>query len=202
MRVIGLIGGVGAGKSRILEFLEREYGARVIQTDQVAKGLEEKGQEVYGKILEAFGEEILDPDGQIDRGRLAAEIFSREKALERINGIVHPAVWRKVREMAWQSAASLVVVESALPGKNQDDFFDEVWYVYTLEETRMKRLMETRGYSRERCARMIASQPSEEEYRAAADWVFCNDGSFEKTEEEIRERLKRIELAGLRMNKA
>ena len=188
-KVIELIGGVGAGKSRILELLKQEYGAEIIQADLTARKLEEKGEPGYLKILEAFGSEILAEDGELDKKKLAELIFSDEEALNRINGIVHPMVWQRIHKRVDESDSPLIVVESAVPDKNPGDIYNEIWYVYTLRDTRLKRLMENRGYSREKSLQMMANQLSEEEYQAAADRIIDNNGSIDAAAEQIHEFL-------------
>ena len=129
--MISLVGGVGSGKSRILELLKEEFGAEVIQADLVARQLEEPGRPGHKALLEAFGQKILGEDGYLRKDLLAALVFGDPEARERINGLIHPLVWDEVRLWALKSKASLVVVESAILSENRDDFFDEVWYVYT-----------------------------------------------------------------------
>ncbi len=224
-RVIELTGGIGAGKSRILRILREEYGALVLQTDAVGRELERKGRDGYRGIVEAFGPEILSEDGEIDAGKLAGKVFGDRQALETVNGIVHPLVWREVQRQAEAFRAGeepaageafdgvfgvfpdagaclaaagrdsnpsrLLVIETALPDRSEKagDIYDEIWYVYTLEETRIGRLMADRGYSREKCRAVMANQCSEREYRALADWVLDNNGDLESVRRQIAERL-------------
>lgn len=216
--VIELIGGVGAGKSRVLRILREEYGAAVIETDQAARELEQKGRAGYRRLTETFGEGILGADGELDREKLAEMIFSDEAVLERVNEMIHPLVWEEVYRRAEEFRGSeprdanltpLLVVETALPEerewsedqepqgdrkqpdvrKKPGDIYDEVWYVYTLEETRILRLMESRGYSRGKCLAVMGQQPTEEEYRALADRVFDNNGDEEQLRRQIAEIL-------------
>lgn len=88
--VLGITGGVGAGKSRILEILKQEYGARIIQADQVAAALEAPGEPGLLALTELFGTEILDRDGSLDRKAFARRIFTDEKALDMVNQVIHP----------------------------------------------------------------------------------------------------------------
>ncbi|MCI8980909.1 MAG: dephospho-CoA kinase [Hungatella sp.] len=195
-RVISLVGGVGSGKSRILELLKEEFGAEVIQADLVARQLEEPGRPGHKALLEAFGQKILGEDGYLRKDLLAALVFGDPEARERINGLIHPLVWDEVRLWALKSKASLVVVESAILSENRDDFFDEVWYVYTLKECRIRRLMDSRGYSREKCLKMMESQSSEEEFAKAADHMINNNGSMEDVRRQLRKVIKSKEESG------
>ena len=186
---IALTGGVGSGKSRILELLNKEYNARIIQTDHVAKLLEEPGQAGFKALVDEFGAGILGPDGRLNKDTLANMIFTDAHARERVNQLIHPLVWEYVKARAEEGDEAILVVESALVLENPGDFFREIWYVYTLREQRVRRLMESRGYSAERCRRMMDGQPSEEEYRKCADYVIDNNGSMDAVREQIRRRL-------------
>lgn len=194
--MISLVGGVGSGKSRILELLKEEFGAEVIQADLVARQLEKPGRPGHKALLEAFGQKILGEDGYLRKDLLAALVFGDPEARERINGLIHPLVWDEVRLWALKSKASLVVVESAILSENRDDFFDEVWYVYTLKECRIRRLMDSRGYSREKCLKMMESQSSEEEFAKAADHMIDNNGSMEDVRRQLRKVIKSKEESG------
>lgn len=190
MKVIGITGGVGSGKSRILDMLQQEHGAQVIQADLVAKALMEPGQPGHQALVEAFGTGILAPDGTIDRVVLADRMFHDEAVLNRVNGIIHPMTWKEIKEQTARSVAPLVVVEAALPGEKFRDIYDELWYVYTSEENRINRLLENRGYTREKSRSVMANQPSEEAFRSLADRVIDNNGSMEDTRRQLMGILK------------
>lgn len=90
MKVIGITGGVGSGKSEVLKFLEQEYGAVVCQMDEVAKQIQKKGTWAFSRIVQEFGEQIVGADGELDRMKLGSCVFADEKKLQRLNDIVHP----------------------------------------------------------------------------------------------------------------
>ena len=97
MEFIGITGGVGAGKSEILRYIQEHYNAKILLADEVAHDLMKPGRECYDKIVQAFpGADILAEDGQFDRGKLAEVIFSDDEKRERMNGIVHPAVKEEI----------------------------------------------------------------------------------------------------------
>ena len=98
MKVIGITGGVGCGKSAVLAYLESEYAAVVTELDGVAKNLQKSGQECFGRIVSQFGTEILRDDGELDRNRLAETVFGDPEKLAKLNAIVHPEVKEWVRE--------------------------------------------------------------------------------------------------------
>lgn len=191
MLKIGLTGGVGAGKSRVLTWLEKEWGAGVIRTDEVARKLMEPGEEGYVRVVKTLGTSFLNEAGVIDRPALAQLIFQDEQARKTVNEITHPLVWKKVKQALAlaeeENRYSAMAVESALFDKEALSFLEEIWYVYASDEVRIKRLMESRGYSREKCLSILASQRSDQEFRALSSWVIDNTGDWEGTEERLAE---------------
>lgn len=188
--IIGLTGGVGSGKSRILELLKQEYGAVIIETDAVAKKLEEPGQPGFAALAEALGEGIIGEDGNLRKDLLSRMVFGNQETRQRINSLIHPLVWDYVKQQAEQGNFSILVAESALLLENPDDIFHELWYVYTAREIRIQRLMKSRGYTREKCCQMIQGQPTEEEYRRHADFIIDNNSSLDKVRGQIDRRLQ------------
>lgn len=193
MRVIGITGGVGAGKSRILDLLKEEYQAEIIQADMVAKELEEPGQPGYESLVEAFGEGILSGDGTIDRDAFARLIFSDDDCLRQVNAIIHPMAWQAVKDRVARSQAELVAVEAALFDEGSREVCEELWFVDTSKENRIRRLMENRGYSRERALSIMENQPGREVFLALSDRVIDNNGTIEAAQSQIRQILKRQE---------
>ena len=183
--VIGLTGGVGSGKSRILELREEGYGARVIQADQVAARLEEPGQPGLLALVEAFGTGILDQDGRLDRNAFAARIFTDEEALKQVNAIIHPLTWNAIQEQIRREARPLTVVEAALFQEESRRFCDHLVFVDVSRENRILRLMEGRGYTREKCLDIMNNQPDRERFLALCDHVIDNNGSLEDTRAQV-----------------
>ncbi|WP_349674740.1 dephospho-CoA kinase [Lacrimispora sp.] len=190
MNVIGLTGGVGAGKSLVLTILRTKYNAEVMEADKVAHELMEPGEEGYLRIKETYGEAILNSDGTINRTALGKVIFDNESAREQINSIIHPLVWKRIRQKISASQAGLIVVEFAIMGEEAEDIYDEMWYVHASEEVRMRRLLKNRGYSKERSEKMIRSQASEQEYARRCDRIIENHGSVKDLEDQLAEILK------------
>lgn len=197
MRFIGITGGVGAGKSKILGYLAGKKGVRVMLADEIAHELMEPGTECYDRLKERFGQEdIYCEDGHFDRLKLAAVIFADDEKRERLNAIVHPAVKEYVRQqLALERSRGdlkLLVLEAALLiEEHYDEICDELWYIDTSRENRRARLKESRGYSDEKVDRIFDSQLSEEEYRRHCSVVIDNNGLPEQTFERIDEALRR-----------
>lgn len=188
--ILGITGGVGAGKSTVLHVLETEYHAHIIQSDQVAKDLMVPGGATYAPLIALFGDSILDPNGQINRGKMAAAMYASADLVSQVNAIVHPKVREAILADIHASKAPLIVVESALIQEGKlDELCDGIWYVYASPEVRIERLMASRGYTREKCQSILASQSSDETYRALSDVVINNDGSQEQTRAQIHEIL-------------
>ena len=193
MKVLGITGGVGSGKSEVLNYLREAYGAVVCQMDETAKRLQEKGTGCFRKIAETFGPEIIGADGELDRKKLGARVFSDPEHLRLLNSIVHPEVLRSVSadiRKHTEEGTPLYVVEAALLPDVGGELCDEIWYIYASEEVRRERLKASRHYSDEKITDMIASQPSEETFRRACTAVIDNSGPFENTERQIGERLR------------
>ena len=193
MMVLGLTGGVGAGKSRILELFSEEYGAQVIQADLVARQLEEPGQPGLTGLVSLFGDGILQADGTLDRKRFAEQIFENPEALKRVNSLIHPLTWNEIKRQIRESSAELVVVEAALFDKCSREVCRYLLYVDTQDEIRIQRLMENRGYTREKSASIIASQAPESFFRENADYVVVNNGNFAQTRQQIEEGIRKYE---------
>ena len=143
--IIGITGGVGAGKSAILEFLAQNYNARVIYSDIVANDIKKKGYPAYDELIMLLGEGILGDDGEIDKKKMAEAIFGNEKLLSKVNNILHPAVNTFIINIIdserEQGQLDFVFVEAALLIENgYKRFVDELWYVYADESTRRSRL--------------------------------------------------------------
>ncbi|MEY8426112.1 dephospho-CoA kinase [Lachnospiraceae bacterium 46-15] len=183
MKVLGITGGVGAGKSTVLAYLSERYQAKVIQADKTAHILEQPGQECYHRIVEEFGKEILGADGAIDRRLLGSIVFSDKKSLERLNGIVHPAVReyiiQEIRQEQLTGMTPFVVLEAALLiEEHYDEICDEIWYVRAGEETRQKRLMASRGYTAEKVREIMQNQLSDALFLKHCQFVVDNSSDF------------------------
>ena len=155
MRVIGITGGVGAGKSKVLDYLEEKYNCRVIMADKVAHMLEEKGQKCYEELTALLGEEILAPNKSIDKQKMARVIFSDRDLLNKVNNIVHPAVKayivKTIEDKRIEGRLDFLFIEAALLIEDgYDVIVDELWYINSDVDVRRERLKSTRAYSDEK----------------------------------------------------
>ncbi len=191
MRIIGLTGGIGAGKSTVMQLLQERYGAYVIEADAVGRRLMKKGGITYQKILEAFGAGILDEEtGEICRERLALAAFAEEESTLLLNSCTHPyireAIACEIEQVRQSGRYPLLVLEAAILAQGGlTELCDTVWYVSVPWKIRRQRIMDTRGYSSERAEDVMRRQPGEAEYLALADGVIYNDCSMEETAEQI-----------------
>ena len=185
---------MGAGKSTVLNYLEKRYGAKLILADLVGHEVMEPGHEAYEQVVKAFGHEIVSEDKTIDRKALGAIVFADEKKRMILNRIIHPAVRQEILrrlEEAELLHLSYVVVEAALfLEENYDAFCDETWYIYTDEKIRRQRLKESRGYSDERIDQIFRSQKTHEEFQKRCLFMIDNNGSEEETFRQIDRRMK------------
>lgn len=193
---IGITGGVGAGKSTILQILKEKYDAHLIMADDVAKELMCRGKSAYRKIVQTFGEEILGDDLEINRQKLSSIVFQDDDKLLMLNQIVHPLVQKAILKekdnISKKNPEKLIVLEAALLIEaGYRDFLDELWAVIADKEVRIKRLMDSRGYSREKSESIIAAQLSDEGFRRVCDFVIDNSGSLSDSERQIEEHFER-----------
>ncbi len=191
MMVLGLTGGVGAGKSRILDLFSHDYGAQVIQADLVARKLEDPGQPGLTGLVSLFGTGILQKDGTLDRKGFADRIFGNPEALKRVNALIHPLTWNEIKRQIRESSAELIVVEAALFDERSREVCQYLLYVDTQDEIRIQRLMENRGYSREKCLDIMKNQADRNDFLKLADFVIDNSGSLEESRLQIRRILKK-----------
>ncbi|KMZ54671.1 dephospho-CoA kinase [Dorea sp. D27] len=196
MKIIGITGGVGAGKTQILEYLNDRYGATICQADEVARKLQKKGTDCHRAIAGHFGEKILDSRGELDRERLAQIIFTDEKERAALNEIVHPAVKEEVRKIIKREErkhTSLFILEAALLiDDHYEQICDEIWYVYVEDAIRKKRLIYARGYDAEKVDDIIASQLPKEVFLRNCDRVIDNSGLFEETKMQLDEMVRNL----------
>lgn len=198
MKIVGITGGVGAGKSEVLKLIKEMTDCVIILADDLARSLEKKGEVCYKPLIDLLGKEILADDGEIDSAKMAGVIFAegRKDKLEAVNKIVHPAVKTRILELIEKAKsegkASFFFIEAALLIEDHYDLIvDEMWYIYATEEVRSRRLSESRGYSAEKIAGIMKSQSADEVFRKYCKEVIDNSGSIEETRRQLEEILNR-----------
>ena len=193
MITIGVTGGVGAGKSEILRYLDNNYNCRILMSDDAAKELEAPGGILYEPLVRLLEEKtpengacgaLLLENGEIDKQEMAKRIFSDPMLLTKINGLVHPAVNKYIYEEIAREEKSgekeFFILESALLIENgYDRILDSMWYIYCEESVRSSRLKASRGYSDEKIRSIMMRQVSEEVFRNHCDTVIDNTGDFD-----------------------
>ena len=194
MKVIGITGGIGAGKSKVLDYLKEKHNAKIYQADMIAHQLQLPGTEGYQKIIDYFGTCVLAKDKTIDRNILGAIVFENPQKLQALNIIIHPLVKANIKEIIKQESekhTALVVVEAALLLEdNYEQLCDEIWCVYANENIRKLRLKETRGYDDEKIARIMQSQLPAEALLRKCKVVIDNSNDFSYTCEQIENALR------------
>ena len=194
MKLVGLTGGVGSGKSTVADML-RGLGAQVVDADEAAHAVYEPGSPGFDAVVREFGEEYVD-GGRIDRARLGELVFHDDDARRRLNAIVHPLVrdWMAARTAeADERGAEVVVQDVPLLFENGlERLFSTVLLVYAPEEVQVERLVSGRGFTPERARAMIAAQMPIESKRGLAHHVINNSGTREDTQTQVRAIWKQL----------
>lgn len=190
--LIGITGNIGTGKSTVARMLA-EMGAEAIDADEVAHATMRAGTPVHEAIVEAFGAEVLAPDGEIDRKRLGAIVFSDLAALARLEAIVHPAVLEAIDRCVAASTAKAVAVEAIkLIEAGMADDCDSVWVTTCRPEQQIRRVMRARGLSQAEAEQRVCAQPPQEEKIAHADVVVDTSSTLTRTREQVRAAWERL----------
>jgi dephospho-CoA kinase len=196
VRIIGLTGGIASGKTSVAALLER-LGAEVIDADRLAREVVEPGEEALAGIVEAFGGQVLNGDGTLNRAALGEIVFADQAARRTLEGITHPAIKRRAElrlaNLAKAGVDTAFYVAPLLFEAGITSRVDEVWVVYLDQETQLARLMARDGLGREAALSRIASQMPMEQKKLLGKIVIDNTGSKDQLEAQVL-RLWREEI--------
>jgi len=205
MRVIGLTGGIGSGKSTVSQFLA-ELGATIIDVDKIWHEALKPDTEIWRKIVAAFGTEVVKPNGEIDRKKLGEIVFANPEALARLNNIMHPYIYTTVKAQLGEyrrQGVEVVVLELPLlvevplslrAGQpSLSDEVDEVWVTVAPESTVLKRLKKKLGLSEQEILARIRSQLPSEERTKHADVVIDTDCRLDELKAKVRELWQKLD---------
>ena len=183
MHLVGLTGGIGSGKSAVSRLLA-SYGAVVLDADVMAREVVEVGTPGLAEVVEAFGSDVLRPDGSLDRARLGQRVFGDAAELARLNAVLHPRIGQRFAELLAQAEASgtpVAVHDIALLVENGlQDRYDAIVVVAATPETQLDRLVRLRGMDEAEARARIAAQASLEDRLAVATHVISNDGPLDE----------------------
>jgi len=197
MLTIGLTGGIGSGKSTVASILA-EKGAIIIIADYIGWELLLKASPVYSELVEAFGADILDEYGRIERRKLGKVVFSNPAKLQKLNEIVHPQLkkrlWARISDIRTRRPDAIIVVDAALIIETGIiDKFEGLIVVTAPLEQRVQRLMAERLMTREEALSRIQSQLADEERVKYATWLIHNDGTMEALQDKVDRLWSEIE---------
>lgn len=195
MKWIGLTGGMGSGKSAVTALL-RARGFTVIDADVVARKVVEPGTPGLAQVVQAFGPGVLNVEGELDRKKLAAQVFGKPDELRRLEMILHPLIQQKVADRRQEAAArgeALVFYDVPLLfEKNLGAQFDAVVVVWSTEAQQIERSMKRDGASREDVERRLSAQIPLAEKKLKADVLIDNSGTFESLPVRVDTALKAL----------
>lgn len=197
MKVIGITGGSGSGKTEVLKILKDKFNAHIIIADEVSRHLSQKGQVSYQLIVENFGREMLDANDNIDRKRLADYVFGNKERLEKLNQMTHPyvrlAIIDEIKQVQKENKASCIIIEAALLIEaGYRTLCDEFWFVYTDVAIRRQRMKETRNYSDAKIDAILKSQLSDNEFRDNCDRTIINNTTLEDVEAQLKKIFQQL----------
>lgn len=188
LKVIGLTGGIASGKSTVSTLL-KSLGAVIIDADEISRKVMKKNTKVFDEIVEYFGDNILDKDGNIDRQKLGQIVFSNVDDLKILNDITHPAIINEIKKnllILSKKKEPIVVIDAALLLESGlDNLTDKIWLVKASEETQLKRLMKRDNIDERQAINRIKSQMPLKEKLKYADKIIDNDGNIEYTKKQV-----------------
>ena len=182
---VGLTGGIGAGKSTVADLFSQK-GAVVIRSDELARQVIEPQTPGFQQVIDRFGEDFVNSEGYIDRAKLAQIVFQDDAALKDLENIVHPLVRSRTNQIIDQHTSETIIVNEIplLLEKKMESLFDFLVIVISSEKNRLERLSQ-RGLTAEQATARMAKQVSDDERKAAADFLIVNDGNLDQLEADV-----------------
>ena len=197
MRIIGITGGIGAGKSEVIEYLQEHYEAEVAKSDDIGHAALKKGSICYLDIIDLLGFDIIEEDGELSRAKISKIVHADKEKLDKLDAILHPYIGECIAKMIIdvRKETKYFFIEAALLLEaNYDEMCDEVWYIYASPEIRCKRLSKSRDISVSKARQIMANQLSDEEFKEKCDFVIDNSGDFTDTIKQINSRIQKYEI--------
>jgi dephospho-CoA kinase len=182
---VGLTGGIGAGKSTVADLFSQK-GAVVIRSDELARQVIEPQTPGFQQVIDRFGKDFVNSEGYIDRAKLAQIVFQDDAALKDLENIIHPLVRSKTNQIIDQHTSETIIVNEIplLLEKKMESLFDFLVIVISSEKNRLERLAQ-RGLTAEQATARMAKQVSDDERKAAADFLIVNDGNLDQLEADV-----------------
>ena len=182
---VGLTGGIGAGKSTVADLFSQK-GAVVIRSDELARQVIEPQTPGFQQVIDRFGKDFINSEGYIDRAKLAQVVFQDDAALKDLEKIVHPLVRSRTNQIIDQHTSETIIVNEIplLLEKKMESLFDFLVIVISSEKNRLERLAQ-RGLTTEQATARMAKQVSDDERKAAADFLIVNDGNLDQLEADV-----------------
>ena len=182
---VGLTGGIGAGKSTVADLFSQK-GAVVIRSDELARQVIEPQTPGFQQVIDRFGQDFINSEGYIDRAKLAQVVFQDDAALKDLEKIVHPLVRSKTNQIIDQHTSETIIVNEIplLLEKKMESLFDFLVIVISSEKNRLERLAQ-RGLTTEQATARMSKQVSDDERKAAADFLIVNDGNLDQLEADV-----------------
>jgi dephospho-CoA kinase len=182
---VGLTGGIGAGKSTVADLFSQK-GAVVIRSDELARQVIEPQTPGFQQVIDRFGKDLVNAEGYIDRAKLAQIVFKDDAALKDLENIIHPLVRSKTNQIIDQHTSETIIVNEIplLLEKKMESLFDFLVIVISSEKNRLERLAH-RGLTAEQATARMAKQVSDEQRKAAADFLIVNDGNLDQLEADV-----------------
>lgn len=197
MKVMGLIGGCGTGKSEVASILQKSHHAHIIIADRIGHELLLKGMPAYDRIVEYFGKDILAIDGEINRKLLGDIVFNNDQELEKLNNLMHPLMYDRINQCIVEITESkqydFIVIEAAVMIEAHFiDLVDTLWLVTCPMEQRIERLMTYRNMPLDKIEMIISKQKTEEEYKKYANVIINNGLDLAHTSLQIQKEIDKI----------